>query len=169
MFSLILMLFAMQAPRMTSAQAGTIVRAVADHVVPHAGDIGDGPLNYRPIVFDQTATIQAFRPLLGELKESDFALTLPALLRTRSAAILCDKAQEECTITHGGVFFTIDAVDTKGVREGEYHIEASVRWADKARDGKSHLGGVNYTLVVGLVGKKWKHWEVLREHKTFVK
>ncbi len=169
MFPLILAMFALQGPKLTSVQAGTITRAVADHVVPHAGDIGDGPLNYRPMVFDQEATIKAFRPLVAKVETRDFMLTLPALLRTRSAAIICDQARDNCTIDHGGVYISIDAVDTKGVREGEYRIEASVRWADKGPDGRSHLGGANYDLVVGLVGKQWKHWEVVREHRTLIK
>jgi hypothetical protein len=169
MFALILAVVAWQGPKLTSVQAGTITRAVADHLVPHSGDIGDGPLNYRPMVFDQEATIRAFRPFLTRVDKKDFMLTLPALLRTRSAAIICDKARDTCTIDHGGVYIAIDAVDTRGVREGEYHITASVRWADKAPDGRSRLGGADYDLVVGLVGAKWKHWEVLREHRTPVK
>ncbi len=168
-FSLIVALFAMQAPKLNSVQAGTIVRAVADHLIPHAGDIGDGPLNYRPIVFDQAATMAAFRPLVETLQAKDIDTTLPSLHRTRKTAIFCDKPQQNCTIDHGGVYFSIDAVDTKGVKPGEYRIDASVRWADKGPDGRSHLGGADYDLVVGLVGGKWKHWEVVRQRRTLVK
>lgn len=158
--SLMLALLTVQGPTLTSAQAGAMTRAVVDQLLPTSGMI-DGQKNFdRTIIFDQAQTVAAFRAIAPGLQARDVTTTLPSLVMTRDKAITCDKATRDCTVSHDGVFFTIERVSRAGA--GEYQVAASIRWAHTLADGRHELRGEDYELTMGLVGAKWKQWKALR-------
>lgn len=160
--SLLVALVAVQAPTLTSADAGAITRTVASYLIPPDKPVGNHPVVGRTVAFDQQQTIRAFKPLLEKLEPRDIMLTLPALLMTRDSAITCVRSTRDCTVSHDAIFIAIDAVDRKGVAAGQYRVSATLRWAETTKAGHSELRGGDYTLVVGLSGGKYKQWRVLR-------
>jgi len=162
--SLLLALVASQGPKLTSETAGEITRTVVDHLVP-TNQIIDGDLVVnRGVIFDRAQAIDAFRKLIPNVDPRDITTTLPSLIKTRRQAITCDQAHHNCIVYQNKVFFAIDAVSaTSG---GQYRVRASVRWQHALTGGRTEVQGKDYDLLVGLVGSKWKHWEVIRTSST---
>ncbi len=160
--SLLLSLLAVQGPKLTSVQAGTITRSVVSYLIPFDKPVGNIPIAGRTVAFDQAQSIKAWTPFVDKVNPRDIMPTLPSLIRTRDAAITCVHGTRECTVVENAIFVSIDAVSTRDVRPGEYRIDATLLWAQKDKAGKSELHGGNYSLVLGLAGGKYKYWKVLR-------
>ncbi|HEU4989433.1 MAG TPA: hypothetical protein VFT41_06605 [Gemmatimonadaceae bacterium] len=157
--SLLLALFAVQGHRLTSADAGTITRAVADYMIPGDRSIGTHSVVGRTVIFDQAHSVLAWEPLVGKVNVNDITTTLPSLIMSEDQAVHCAKPKYDCTVSRDAIYLGINSVE-RGPREGQYRIRATIRFAEKNRQGVSHLEGGTYTLIVGLVGTKYKHWEV---------
>jgi hypothetical protein len=161
-FSLLLALLATQGPKLTSAEAGAITRTVVSYLIPPDKPVGSHQVVGRTVIFDRVQAIRAFRPLVGNVDERDIVPTLPALLMPRDSAVECVRATRDCTVKDNGIFLALDAVSQRDVRPGEYRVEVTLLYAEKSARGTSELHGGTYSLVLGLVGGKWKQWKVLR-------
>jgi hypothetical protein len=149
-----------QGPKLTSVQAGSIVRTVADYLIPPDRPLGTHQPYGRTVVYDRERTQHAFEPLVGSVKERDIALALPALLMSRQKAVVCTPDPKDCTVARDGVFIAIDHIEP-GPRADEYLVVATVLWGEPHPGGGHRLHGGTYHLTVGLAGGKWKHWSVL--------
>jgi hypothetical protein len=161
---LLTMLFAViaaQGPKLPSAEAGTIVRAAADYLIPPDRKVGTHSVVGRTVIFDRDRSIKAVTPMVDKLDPRDIQLTLPALLMSREKSITCDKGNRDCTVYRDAIYFAVDHMEA-GPKSGEYRLVTTLRFAETRKDGSSALQGGTYTLTVGLVGDKYKHWEVLR-------
>ncbi len=160
--SLLFALFAAQGPKLTSVEAGAITRTVVSYLIPPDKPVGQHQVVGRTVAFDQAQSMRAFERLVGTVDARDIMPTLPALLMTRDQAISCVGHSRDCTVSHDALFVAIDAVSTRDVRPGEYRVEATLLYSGKTRAGKTELAGGTYSLVVGLVGGKYRYWQVLR-------
>ena len=148
-------------PKLPSAQAGAMIRTAADYLIPATRDIGTHLRTDRTIIFDHDRSMQAIKPLVDSLIPHDIALTLPAIFMTRDDAIKCDKAKRNCTVAKDAIFLAVDRAEA-GPKAGEYRLVTTVEYAEPRKNGTSALKGGTYTLTMGLVGAKYKQWEVLR-------
>lgn len=161
---LLTMLFAavaLQGPKLPSAQAGTIVRAAADYLIPPDRKVGGHSVVGRTVIFDRDRSVKAVAPFVDKLDLNDISLTLPALLMGREKAITCDRENRECTVYRDAIYYSVDHMEP-GAKAGEWRLVTTLRFTETRKDGSARLGGGTYTLTVGLVGDKYKHWEVLR-------
>jgi hypothetical protein len=161
----VLALVASPTPRLTSVEAGALTRTVVSYLIPPDRPVGPHPTAGRTIVFDRARAIRAFAPLVGRVEPHDILPTLPALLRSRKEAVTCDRSAQHCTIVQDAIFLSIDTVDTRDVRPGEYRVVATLLYTAKAGRRPSPLDGGEYVLRVGLIGGKWKHWSVLHAER----
>lgn len=168
MFSLLLVLVALQGPPLTPVQAGVITRSVESALIPPDSVVGDQPIRGRTIVFDQAQTVAAFRHLVNDLHAGDITTTLPSLVMTRAKAITCAHGRTECSVSHDGIYFAITRV-ARERRPGEYRVSAVLRWGHKTGAGHTEVRGADYTMIVALVGKKWKQWKVIHLSKHSVR
>lgn len=169
LLSLLLSLLAVQGPKLTSVEAGALTRSVISYLIPPDKPVGNIGVVGRTVAFDQAQSIRAWQPLVGTVDARDIMPTLPALIMTRDSAIHCVRSTRDCTVSHGAIFVAIDGVSTREVRAGEYRVEATLRWAEKTPSGGSELRGGDYSLVLGLVGGKYKYWQVLRSSRRPVR
>jgi hypothetical protein len=160
--ALLFAIAAAQGPKLTSAEAGVITRTVTSYLIPPDKPVGGHPVVGRTVAFDQEQSIRAFEPLVGKVDARYIMPTLPALIRSRDKAIICAHGPRDCTVADDAIFLAIDAVSTRNVRPGEYRVEATLRYTEKTRDGRTELAGGDYSLVLGLVGGKYKYWQVLQ-------
>lgn len=163
--SLLITLIAVQAPKLTSVEAGALTRTVVSYLIPPDKPVGEHQVVGRTVAFDQAQSMRAFEPLVGKVDAKDIMPTLPALIMTRDKAISCVDHSRECTVSHDALFIAIDAVSTRDVRPGQYRVEATLLYSEKTRAGRTELAGGTYSLVLGLVGGKYKYWQVLRSSR----
>lgn len=160
LLSILLAISVLQGPNLSSAQAGTIVRAVADYLIPPERPVGTHAVVGRTVVFDRVQSTKAFKPLVGRIEERDMALTLPSLVLPRDKAVVCKAGKRDCTITRDAIYIAIDHV-ARGRNSGEYRVVATLLYGEPRPGGGSELKGGTYRLTVALQGEKWKHWEVI--------
>ncbi|MDE3053982.1 MAG: hypothetical protein KGL38_09885 [Gemmatimonadota bacterium] len=166
---LLFALIAAQGPKLTSVQAGTITRSVVSFLIPPDSPVGQHQVVGRTVVFDQAQSVRAFGPLVGAVDAKDIMPTLPALVMTREEAVRCAGHSLDCTVSHDGLFVAIDGVSTRDVRPGEYRVEATLLYTERTPAGRTELTGGTYSLVLGLVGGKYKYWSVLRSSRRPVR
>ncbi|MGH7667940.1 MAG: hypothetical protein ACRENQ_00475 [Gemmatimonadaceae bacterium] len=159
LFLLLLAAPVLQGPKLTSAQAGTITRAVAEYLIPPGRSVGTHGVVGRTIVFDQAQSSRAFEPLVGHVDEGDITMTLPSLVLPRDKAVVCTTGKRDCTITRDAIFISIDRVERAS--PAEYRVVATLLYGEP-KGGGHELKGGTYRLTVALQGEKWKHWEVIR-------
>ena len=150
-----------QVPKLASAEAGTITRAVADYLIPPDRPVGTHAVVGRTVVFDREKSIKAWEPLVEKVDARDIALTLPSLVLPREKAVVCQAGPRDCTITRDAIYIAIDRVE-RGGRSGEYRVVATLLYGEPRPRGGHELKGGTYRLTVALQGGKWKHWEVIQ-------
>ena len=160
LLSMLLAISVLQGPKLASAEAGTITRAVADYLIPPDRPVGSHAVVGRTVVFDRAKSIKAWQPLVEKLETRDMALTLPSLILPREKAVVCKDGKRDCTITRDAIYIAIDHAEP-GPRAGEYRVVATMLYGEPTRSGHELRGGT-YRLTVALQGGKWKHWEVVR-------
>lgn len=160
LLSMLLAISVIQGPKLSSAEAGTITRAVAEYLIPPGRPVGTHAVVGRTVVFDQARSSKAFEPLVGRVDERDIAMTLPSLVLPREKAVVCTAGKHDCTITRDAIFISIDRVER--VNAGEYRVAATLLYGEPRPGGGHELKGGTYRLTVALQGTKWKHWEVIR-------
>ena len=161
LLALLFAVAAAQAPKLSSTQAGAITRTVTSYLIPPDKPVGSHQVVGRTVAFDQAQSMHAFESLVGKVDARDIMPTLPALIMTRDKAISCAHEPRDCSVADDAIFIAIDAVSTRDVRPGEYRVDATLLYSEKTRDGRTELAGGDYSLVLGLVGGKYKYWKVL--------
>ncbi len=157
---MLLAISVLQGPPLSSAEAGTIVRAVADYLIPPTRPVGSHAVVGRTVVFDRERTISALKPLVEKIEQRDIAMTLPSLILPREKAVVCTDGKRDCTITRDAIYIAITQIEPAGT--GQYRVVATLLYGEPRPGGGHELRGGTYRLTVALQGGKWKHWEVIR-------